>query len=81
MFDPTPIAAAIALDIEGKTWLYPGVREHVVRECLALSMTRYYQFVNQLVDTELALQLDPLTTNRLRQIRSTRQRSRSLRSA
>lgn len=81
MLDLAPITAAIMLDIEGKTWLYPGVKEHVVRESLGLGMTRYYQFVNALIDTELALQLDPATTNRLRHIRTTRQRSRSARSA
>jgi hypothetical protein len=72
MLDPTVIAAAIALDIEGKTWLYPGVKEHVVRESLGLSMTHFYQFVNRLIDTELALQLDSLTTNRLRAKRQRR---------
>jgi transposase len=72
MLDPTVIAAAIALDIEAKTWLYPGVKEHVVRECLGLSMTTYYQWVNRLLDTELALQLDSLTTHRLQRKRDRR---------
>jgi transposase len=72
MLDPTVIAAAIALDIEGKTWLYPGVKEHVVRESLGLSMTTYYQWVNRLLDTELALQLDSLTTHRLQRKRDRR---------
>lgn len=79
MFDPTPLAAAIALDIEAKTWLYPGVKEHVVRESLGLSMTRFYQWVNTLIDSKLALQLDPVTTRRLQRLRETRQRSRSSR--
>lgn len=77
MFDPSPIAAAVMLDIAGKTWLYPGVREHVVRECLDLSPTQFWQAVNVLIDTELALQLDPVTTKRLRSVRD----RRSVRSA
>jgi hypothetical protein len=81
MFDPAPIAAAIMLDIEGKTWLYPGVKEHVVRECLGIGMTAFYQSLNRLIDTELALQLDPITTRRLCSKRERLQRSRSLRSA
>ncbi len=81
MFDLSPLAAAVMLDIEGKTWLYPGVKEHVVRECLGIGMTRFYQSLNQLIDTELALQLDPITTRRLRAKRDRFQRSRSLRSA
>ena len=81
MHDPTPIAAAIALDVEAKTWMYVGVKERVVRECLGLSLTGFYQFVNRLIDTELALQLDPVSTHRLRRVRDARQRSRSLRSA
>jgi hypothetical protein len=79
MLDPTVIAAAIALDIEGKTWLYPGVKEHVVRECLGLSMTHFYQWLNHLIDTELALVLDPHTTAALRAKRERGQRSRSSR--
>lgn len=72
MFDLSPLAAAVMLDIEGKTWLYPGVKEHVVRECLGLSMTRYYQTLNALIDTELALQLDPITCRMLRAKRDRR---------
>lgn len=72
MFDPSPLAAAIALDIEGKTWLYPGVKEHVVRESLGLGMTRYYQWLNRLLETELALILDAHTTHALRSKRERR---------
>lgn len=79
VIDPHPLVAAIMLSLEQKTWLYSGVKEHVVRESLGLSMTRYYQWLNVLIDTELALQLDPHTVARLRHIRTTRQRSRSSR--
>jgi hypothetical protein len=79
MLDLSPIVAAFILTTESRTWLYPGVKEHAVREVLDIGMARYYQILNQLLDSELALQLDPATTNRLRHIRETRQRSRSLR--
>lgn len=81
MFDPRPLVAAVMLDIESKTWLYPGVKEHVVREVLGVGMTAYYQALSRLIDTELALVLDATTTNMLRRKREGLQRSRSARSA
>lgn len=79
MIDLAPLVAAAVLSIEAKTWLYTGVKEHVVRESLGLSMTRYYQLVNALIDTELALQIDPATTRLLQSKRDRLQRSRSAR--
>jgi hypothetical protein len=76
-FDPE--TARTILAIERKTWLFPGVKEQRVRADLDVTMTRYYQMVNALIDTELALQIDPATTYRLRHIRDARQRSRSAR--
>ncbi len=70
--DLSPLVAAAALSIEAKTWLYRGVKEAVVRDCLGLSMTHYYLYVARLIDTELALQLDPHTTTILRRRRDAR---------
>lgn len=56
-----------------------GAKDQAVRYELGLSATTYYQRLNVLIDTEAALAADPLTVNRLRRIRSSRVRSRSLR--
>lgn len=77
MFDLSPFVAAFILGTESVTWQFAGNKERHVRKHLDVSMVRYTQLVNALVDTELALQLDPATTNRLRNIRSARQHFRS----
>lgn len=81
MFDLSPFVAAAMLTIESQTWRHAGNKERAVRETFNVTMVRYFQMVNILIDTELALLIDPATTRRLRLIRAERQRSRSLRSA
>jgi hypothetical protein len=66
MLDLSPFVAAVVLH---------GARG------LSVSPWRFAQMLNALIDTELALQLDPVTAHRLRRVREARQRSRSLRSA
>lgn len=65
------------LAIEAKWWQYAGLKEQHVRDTLDMSMTTFYQRVNQLIDTERALAYDPFTVKRLRKLREERQRSRS----
>lgn len=67
------------LKIEGLWWQYAGAKEQAIREKVDISSTRYYQILNQLIDTEEALAFDPILVNRLRALRDTRQRSRSVR--
>lgn len=74
-FDPD-IARKI-LAIEAQTWVFAGRKEAHVREVLDVSMTRYYQLLNDLINTELALQIDALTTRRLQRIRAQRLHTRS----
>jgi len=69
------------LDIEGKTWVYPGAKETAVRKATGLSMTRAMQELNRLIDTEAALAYAPMTVNRLLRLRQRRQLSRSARRA
>ena len=67
------------LDFEHQWWKYAGSKEEAVKELFDLSPTRYYQLLNQLIDSEAALAHDPLLIKRLRRQRATRQRSRSAR--
>ncbi|MGC5585373.1 DUF3263 domain-containing protein [Ornithinimicrobium sp. W1679] len=67
------------LDFEHQWWKYAGSKEDAVKELFDLSPTRYYQLLNQLIDSEAALAHDPLLIKRLRRQRASRQRSRSAR--
>ena len=60
------------LDFERQRWKYAGVKEQVIRDTFDLSSTRYYQVLNQLIDTPEALAYDPTLVKRLRRIRDPR---------
>lgn len=79
--DLSPFVAAFVLGTEAVTWTFAGNKESHVRKHLDVTMVRYTQILNALLETELALQIDPVTTNRLRNLRAARQRSRFARSA
>lgn len=64
------------LELERSWWKYPGAKEAAVRDRFGWTMTRYYQVLNALIDTPAALAYDPLTVNRLRRLRTARQRAR-----
>lgn len=67
------------LDFENRHWTYAGSKEQGIKDLFDLSATRYYQILNQLIDSEAALAHKPLLIKRLRRDRSRRQRSRSMR--
>ncbi len=67
------------LDFESKWWRYQGAKESSIRDEFAMSSTRYYQQLNQLLDSEAALAYNPMLVKRLRRMRSSRQRARSAR--
>ncbi|AZS12328.1 helix-turn-helix DNA binding protein [Gordonia phage Kenna] len=60
------------LDLAGQRWNYPGSLEQRVRDEFGISLTRFYQRVNQLIDTEEALAYSPVVVNRLRRLRTRR---------
>ncbi len=84
---PEPEGAAPAGDLsardaeilafERQWWKFAGAKEQAIRDKFQMSATRYYQVLNALIDTPEALARDPLLVNRLRRLRSTRQRNRS----
>ena len=65
------------LDFERTWWKASGLKEQSIRERFAWSPTRYYQALNNLIDTEAALAADPLLVKRLRRLRDARRRNRS----
>lgn len=67
------------LAFERRWWKYAGAKEEAARELFDLTATRYYQVLNALIDSQAALEHDPVLVKRLRGLRSTRQRGRSAR--
>ena len=65
------------LAFERGTWRTPGAKEQAIVEVLGLTVTRYYQLLNALIDSAEALKFDPVVVKRLRAQRSRRQRIRS----
>jgi len=87
MAELMPIAAgtelseqqAALLEFEKQWWALPGSKETEIRERFEISPTRYYQLLNALIDSDLALAYDPLLVKRLRRQRATRQKERTAR--
>jgi Protein of unknown function (DUF3263) len=65
------------LAFERQWWKYAGAKEQAIRELFDMSATRYYQILNDLIDTRDALAADPMLIKRLRRLRSGRQRARA----
>ena len=65
------------LAFERGTWRTAGAKEQAIGDVLGLSATRYYQLLNELIDSPEALKFDPVLVKRLRAQRARRQRMRS----
>lgn len=72
----TPITAAV-LAVEARRWNHAGAKEQAVHDLFGVNAPRYYQAVNRVIDDPEALQVDPVTVNRLRRLRATRRLARS----
>lgn len=64
--------SARILAFERQWWRRPGAKEQAIRDTFGLSVTRYYQLLNRLLDEPAALVADPLLVNRLRRLRASR---------
>jgi len=64
------------LDFERTWWQLDGSKETAIRERFALSTTRYYQLLNELLDLPAAATYDPLVVRRLQRLRTRRRRAR-----
>ena len=65
------------LAFERGTWRTAGAKEQAISEVLGISSARYYQLLNELIDSPEALKFDPALVKRLRAQRTRRQRMRS----
>lgn len=64
-------------EFAGHRWQYAGNQETAVRAEFGVSLTRYWQVVNRVLDDPDALRFDPQLVRRLRRIRSARATARS----
>ncbi|KAA0962869.1 MULTISPECIES: DUF3263 domain-containing protein [Microbacterium] len=49
-----------------------GAKEETIRTQLGMSAARYYQLLGRLIDSDAALEYDPMLVRRLRRIRDSR---------
>ncbi|HXX91673.1 MAG TPA: DUF3263 domain-containing protein [Acidimicrobiales bacterium] len=64
------------LDFEESWWAHPGSKATAIRERLAMSPTRYYRILGELVESPEAMEHAPLLVRRLRLRRRERRRDR-----
>lgn len=64
------------LDFERTWWKHAGVKEQAIKERFDMSATRYYQLLNDLLETSAAMSYDPILVKRLTRLRTYRQRQR-----
>jgi hypothetical protein len=64
------------LDFERSWWSESGPKEAHIRDKFELSATRYYQILNELLESDAAYGYDPLVVRRLRRLRDRRRRAR-----
>ena len=64
------------LDFESAWWSESGPKEQLIRDRFELSATRYYQILNELLETVEAYEYNPLVVRRLRRLRDRRRRAR-----
>lgn len=64
------------LDFERSWWKHAGVKEQAIRERFDMSATRYYQLLNDLLETPAAMDHDPILVKRLKRLRAYRQKQR-----
>jgi hypothetical protein len=67
------------LAFEREWFRTPGSKERVVRERFGVSATRYYQILNELIDSPQAAAFDPMLVKRLQRMREARKRQRAAR--
>jgi hypothetical protein len=64
------------LDFERTWWSQPGPKETAIRERFELSNTRYYELLNDVLESPDAMEYDPLVVRRLRRLRERRRKQR-----
>ena len=67
------------LTFAGRFYRQPGHQADAIRDEFGMTVTRFWQRVNQLVDTQAALAHDPVLVHRLQRIRAQRDTGRAAR--
>lgn len=65
------------LDFERQWWRYAGAKESSIKELFDLTPPTYYQLLNNLIDRQAALLIQPMLVKRLRRLREARTEARS----
>lgn len=60
------------LAIEQRTWRTPGAKAEAILDHLGMTETRYYQLLDEIIDTPEALRSNPALVSRLRERRARR---------
>lgn len=64
------------LDFERSWWTEPGSKDSVIADRFELATSRYYEILNELIESVEAEIYDPLVVRRLRRMRDRRTRAR-----
>ena len=67
------------LDFERNWWRFAGAKETAIKELFDLTAPRYYQLLNDLIDSDDALAASPMLVKRLRRLREARMQARTAR--
>ena len=67
------------LDFEHQWWRHGGAKEEAIRREFGVSAARYYQMLNALIDSPVAIGHDPMLVRRLQRVRDARTDERSTR--
>lgn len=70
----------LLLDFERRGWRRAAAKDDAIRDQLGLSVARYYQLLNLVIDSPEALRYDPILVGRLLRARDARTRARLARS-
>ena len=70
---------ARVLEFEAQWWRHAGAKEEAIRETFGLSVARYYQVLNVVIDSPAALRHDPMLVGRLLRARDARTAARASR--
>lgn len=69
------------LEFERERWGHSGAKELDIRREFGWTAARYYQVLNAVIDTEVAVRYDPVLVGRLREVRDDRAQRRRTRRA
>ena len=65
------------LDFERRWWRRPDAKEQAIRGEFDVSAARYYQMLNAVIDSPIAVVHDPMLVKRLQRLRDARVAARS----